>query len=146
MIMFPLLGPRVVVLDGDVKNSTFAEVFAQACPERFFECFIAEQNMVGVSVGLSTAGKIPFASSFACFLSRASDQIRMAAVSRANLKLMGSHVGVSIGEDGASQMGLEDLAMMRAVAGSTVLYPGDAVGMERVGEAGGRAPRPGHLR
>ena len=138
--------PRVVVLDGDVKNSTFAEVFAQACPERFFECFIAEQNMVGVSVGLSTAGKIPFASSFACFLSRAYDQIRMAAVSRANVKLMGSHVGVSIGEDGASQMGLEDLAMMRAVAGSTVLYPGDAVAMERLVEQAARTPGIVYLR
>lgn len=138
--------PRVVVLDGDVKNSTFAEVFAAACPERFFECFIAEQNMVGVSVGLSTAGKIPFASSFACFLSRACDQIRMAAVSRANVKLMGSHVGVSIGEDGASQMGLEDLAMMRAVAGSTVLYPGDAVAMERLVEQAARTPGIVYLR
>jgi len=138
--------PRVVVLDGDVKNSTFAEVFAAAYPARFFECFIAEQNMVGVSVGLSAAGKIPFASTFACFLTRAYDHIRMAAVSRANLKLMGSHVGVSIGEDGPSQMGLEDLAMMRAVAGSTVLYPGDAVAMERLVEQAARTPGIVYLR
>lgn len=138
--------PRIVVLDGDVKNSTFAEVFAAAYPARFFECFIAEQNMVGVSVGLSSTGKIPFASTFACFLTRAYDHIRMAAVSRANLKLMGSHVGVSIGEDGASQMGLEDLAMMRAVAGSTVLYPGDAVAMERLVEQAARTPGIVYLR
>jgi len=125
---------RVIAVDGDVKNSTYAEVLAQAHPEHYVECYIAEQNMVGVAVGLQTAGHIPFASSFACFLTRAYDQIRMAAVSRANLKLMGSHAGVSIGEDGASQMGLEDLAMMRAVAGSTVFYPSDAVSMERLVE------------
>jgi transketolase len=117
--------PRVIALDGDVKNSTYAEILAQAHPENYIECYIAEQNMVGVAVGMGTAGRIPFASSFACFLTRAYDHIRMAAVSRANLKLMGSHAGVSIGEDGASQMGLEDLAMMRAVHGSTVLYPCD---------------------
>ena len=128
--------PRVMAVDGDVKNSTYAEVLAQAHPERFIECYIAEQNMVGVAVGLSTTGRVPFASSFACFLTRAYDQIRMAAISRANLKLMGSHAGVSIGEDGASQMGLEDLAMMRAVGGSTVFYPSDAVAMEKlVGQA-----------
>lgn len=138
--------PRLVVLDGDVKNSTFAEVFAAACPERFFECFIAEQNMVGVAVGLATTGKIPFASSFACFLCRAFDQIRMAAVSRANLKLMGSHAGVSIGEDGASQMGLEDLAMMRAIPGSAVLYPSDAVAMERLVEQAASHPGIVYLR
>lgn len=125
---------RVIAVDGDVKNSTYAEVLAQAHPDQYIECYIAEQNMVGVAVGLQTAGRIPFASSFACFLTRAYDQIRMAAISRANLKLMGSHAGVSIGEDGASQMGLEDLAMMRAVAGSTVFYPSDAVSMERLVE------------
>jgi len=110
-----------------VKNSTFSEKFAAAFPQRFVECFIAEQNMVGVAVGLATLGKIPFASSFACFLTRAYDFIRMAGIGRANLKLCGSHAGVSIGEDGPSQMGLEDLAMMRAIPGSLVLYPADAV-------------------
>ncbi|MCS7065611.1 MAG: transketolase family protein, partial [Fimbriimonadales bacterium] len=94
---------------------------------RFIECFIAEQNMVGAAVGLATLGKIPFASSFACFLTRAFDFIRMAGIGRANIKLCGSHAGVSIGEDGPSQMGLEDLAMMRAIPDSIVLYPADAV-------------------
>ncbi len=138
--------PRVMAVDGDVKNSTFAEVLAQAHPERFIECYIAEQNMVGVAVGLSAAGRIPFASTFACFLTRAYDFIRMAAVSRANLKLMGSHVGVSIGEDGPSQMGLEDLAMMRAVAGSTVFYPSDAVAMEKLAEQAAKIPGIVYLR
>jgi len=124
--------PRVVGLDGDVKNSTFAEIFAKAHPQRFFECFIAEQNMLGVAVGLASTGKIPFVSSFAAFHTRAYDFIRMAAISRANLKILGTHAGVSIGEDGPSQMGLEDLAMMRAVPGSLVLYPCDAVAMERL--------------
>jgi transketolase len=119
--------PQVVALDGDTKNSTFADRFTKAHPDRFFESFIAEQNMVGVAVGLAAMGKIPFASTFACFLTRAYDQIRMAAVSQSNLKLCGSHAGVSIGEDGPSQMALEDFAMMRAIEGSTVLYPSDAV-------------------
>ncbi|MCS7065107.1 MAG: transketolase, partial [Fimbriimonadales bacterium] len=119
--------PRLYALDGDVKNSTFSEKFAAAFPERFIECFIAEQNMVGAAVGLATLGKIPFASSFACFLTRAADFIRMAGIGRANIKLCGSHAGVSIGEDGPSQMGLEDLAMMRAIPDSAVLYPADAV-------------------
>ncbi|MGH9779382.1 MAG: transketolase, partial [Candidatus Acidiferrales bacterium] len=138
--------PRVMAVDGDVKNSTFAEVLAKAHPERFIECYIAEQNMVGVAVGLSGAGRIAFASTFACFLTRAYDQIRMAAVSRANLKLMGSHAGISIGEDGPSQMGLEDLAMMRAVAGSTVFYPSDAVAMERLVEQAAKIPGIVYLR
>jgi transketolase len=120
----------IVALDGDTKNSTFSEKFMKAHPDRFFECFIAEQNMVSAAVGLSAMGKIPFASTFACFLTRAYDQIRMAAISRANLKLCGSHAGVSIGEDGPSQMALEDLAMMRAIEGSMVLYPSDAVATE----------------
>jgi transketolase len=124
--------PAVVALDGDVKNSTYSEKFLQAYPERFFESFIAEQNMVGMAAGMSAVGKIPFSSTFACFLSRAYDQIRMGAISQANLKLCGSHAGVSIGEDGPSQMGLEDLAMMRAIAGSTVFYPSDAVSTERL--------------
>ncbi len=124
--------PRVVVLDGDTKNSTYSEKFLEDYPERFVECFIAEQAMVGAAVGMSAVGKIPFASTFACFLTRGYDQIRMAAISRSNIKLCGSHAGVSIGEDGPSQMGLEDLAMMRAVAGSTVLYPSDGVSAERL--------------
>jgi len=122
----------VVVLDGDTKNSTYSEKFLEDYPERFVECFIAEQAMVGAAVGMSAVGKIPFASTFACFLTRGYDQIRMAAISRSNIKLCGSHAGVSIGEDGPSQMGLEDLAMMRAVAGSTVLYPSDGVSAERL--------------
>ncbi len=125
---------RIVALDGDVRNSTYSEKFMKAFPERFFECYIAEQNMVGTATGLASRGKIPFLSTFACFLSRAFDQIRMAAVSRANLKICGSHAGVSIGEDGPSQMGLEDLAMMRAVNGSVVLCPCDAVATERMVE------------
>jgi len=122
----------VVALDGDCKNSTFSDTFRKAFPDRFFECYIAEQNMVGAAVGLAALGKNTFASSFACFLSRAYDFIRMAGVSQANLKLCGSHAGVSIGEDGPSQMALEDLAMMRAIAGSTVLYPSDGVAAERL--------------
>ena len=124
--------PRVVVLDGDTKNSTFSEKFRDDYPERFVECFIAEQAMVGAAVGMGAVGKIPFASTFACFLTRAYDQVRMAAISRSNIKLCGSHAGISIGEDGPSQMGLEDLAMMRAIAGSTVLYPSDGVSAERL--------------
>jgi transketolase len=116
----------VVGLDGEVSNSTFAEVFAHAFPDRYFEQYIAEQQMVASAVGLQVRGYNPFASTFAAFLSRTYDFIRMAAISRANIKLCGSHAGVSIGEDGPSQMALEDLAMMRAVHGSTVLYPCDA--------------------
>jgi transketolase len=123
---------RVVALDGDTKNSTYSEKFLKKYPERFTECFIAEQNMVGVATGFAARGKVPFASTFATFFTRAFDQIRVAGISRANLKLAGSHVGVSIGEDGPSQMGLEDIAMMRAVAGSTVLYPSDAVCAEKL--------------
>ena len=123
---------RVVAMDGDTKNSTYSEKFYKQFPDRFTECFIAEQCMVGVATGFSTRGKVPFASTFACFFTRAFDQIRVAGVSMANLKLVGSHVGVSIGEDGPSQMGLEDLAMMRAIAGSTVLYASDAVCAEKL--------------
>ena len=126
--------PDVVVLDADTKNSTYAEKFMKAHQERFFESFIAEQDMVSVACGLSAMGKIPFASSFACFLTRAYDQIRMAAISQANLKLCGSHAGISIGEDGPSQMALEDLAMMRAIETSSVLYPSDAVSAENAVE------------
>jgi transketolase len=117
--------PDVVALDGEVSNSTYAEKFAQAYPERYFEMYIAEQQMVAAAVGLSVRQWVPFASSFAAFFTRAFDFIRMAAISQANLRLCGSHAGVSIGEDGPSQMALEDLAMMRAVHGSTVLYPSD---------------------
>jgi transketolase len=117
---------RVVALDGEVSNSTFAEIFAKAHPERYFEMYIAEQQLVAAAVGLQVLGWKPFGSTFAAFLTRAYDFVRMAAVSRASLKLCGSHAGVSIGEDGPSQMGLEDLAAFRAVHGSTVLYPSDA--------------------
>jgi transketolase len=116
----------VVALDGEVSNSTYSEIFKAAHPDRFFEMFIAEQQMVAAAVGVQVRGWKPFASTFAAFLTRAYDFIRMAAVSRATLALSGSHAGVSIGEDGPSQMALEDLAMMRAVDGSTVLYPCDA--------------------
>jgi transketolase len=126
--------PRIVAMDGDTKNSTYAEKFFKKFPARFTECFIAEQNMVGVGTGFAARGKVPFVSTFATFFSRAFDQIRVAGISQANLKLAGSHVGVSIGEDGPSQMGLEDLAMMRAVVGSTVLYPSDAVSTEKLVE------------
>ncbi len=125
---------RIVALDGDTKNSTYSEKFQKKFPNRFTECFIAEQNMVGVATGFAVRGKVPFASTFATFFTRAFDQVRVAGISRANVKLVGSHVGVSIGEDGPSQMGLEDLAMMRAVAGSTVLYPSDAVSTEKLVE------------
>ncbi|MBU1263758.1 MAG: transketolase [Gammaproteobacteria bacterium] len=134
------LNPDIVALDGDVKNSTRSEFFAEAFPERFFECWIAEQNMVGAALGLAACGKIPFVSTFACFLSRAYDFIRMAGHSRPqHLVFCGSHAGVSIGEDGPSQMGLEDLAMFRALAHSTVLYPCDAVSAERLTEQAARS-------
>jgi transketolase len=117
--------PKVVALDGEVSNSTYAEIFGKAHPERFLEMYIAEQQMVAAAVGLQVLGWKPFASTFAAFMSRAYDFVRMAAISRANLRLCGSHAGVSIGEDGPSQMALEDLAEFRAVQGSTVLYPCD---------------------
>jgi transketolase len=138
--------PRIVALDGDVKNSTFSQVFAKAHPKRFFECFIAEQNMVGAAMGLATCGKIPFVSSFGAFLTRACDQIRMAGVSKANVKFCGSHAGVSIGEDGASQMALEDLAIFRAIPGSVVLYPCDAVSAERLVVEASRHTGPAFIR
>lgn len=119
------VNPLVVALDADVKNSTYSNKFGKKFPNRFFESFIAEQNMVGAAAGLAACGKIPFAATFACFLSRAYDFIRMAAISGSNIKLVGTHVGVSIGEDGPSQMGLEDIAMMAAQPNVTVLYPSD---------------------
>jgi transketolase len=124
--------PRVVALDADVKNSTFSDRFEKAHPDRFYESFIAEQVMVGAAMGLAARGAVPFPSTFACFLSRAADFIRMSGISFSNVRFTGSHVGVSIGEDGPSQMALEDLATMRAVPGCTVLYPCDAVSTERL--------------
>ncbi|HXA44300.1 MAG TPA: transketolase [Candidatus Angelobacter sp.] len=123
---------RIVAIDGDTKNSTYADKFFKKYPNRSTEAYIAEQNMVGVATGYAARGKVPFASTFATFFTRAYDQIRVAGISQANIKLVGSHVGVSIGEDGPSQMALEDLAMMRAVIGSTVLYPSDAVCAEKL--------------
>jgi transketolase len=130
--------PELVSLDAEVSNSTYAEVFQAAYPDRFFEMYIAEQNMVGAALGLSLRGKLPFVSTFAAFFPRAYDQIRMSQYSDANLKLVGSHAGVSIGEDGPSQMGLEDLAMFRAILGSVVLYPADAMATERLVEEAAR--------
>src|SRR3990170_6426934 len=124
--------PNVMVLDAEVKNSTYAEMFKEKFPERFFEMFIAEQNMVGTALGLSKRGLVPFVSTFAAFFTRAFDQIRMTAISRGNVKFMGSHAGVSIGEDGPSQMGLEDISLFRSVFGSVVLNPSDAVSCEKL--------------
>ena len=123
---------QLVALSGDVKNSTFSETFQDAEPDHFWQGYIAEQNLVSVAVGLQARGKVPFADTFACFLSRAYDNVRMAAISRANINLCGSHCGVSIGEDGPSQMALEDIAMFRAIHGSGVFYPADAVSTERL--------------
>ncbi len=134
LVELGLVNRDIVCLDGDVKNSTYAEIFKEKIPERFFEMFIAEQNMAGVALGLSCCGKIPFASTFATFWTRAHDQIRMSAYSAANIKFVGSHAGVSIGEDGPSQMGLEDMAMFKTVFGSVVLCPGDAVACAKLVE------------
>jgi transketolase len=123
---------RVVALDADVKNSTFSDKFEKVAPERFYENFIAEQVMVGAAMGLAARGAIPFPSTFACFLARAADFVRMAAISGVGVKFAGSHAGVSIGEDGPSQMALEDLAMFRAEPNITVLYPCDAVSTEKL--------------
>lgn len=125
----------VIALDGDVKNSTYAEKFFAAFPERSFQSYIAEQNMVGMAMGLAAKGYLPFVATFAAFLTRAHDQIRMAAYSLANIKFCGSHVGVSIGEDGPSQMGMEDLAMFRPIPGCVILYPCDAPSTEACVEA-----------
>jgi transketolase len=137
---------RVVALDADVKNSTFSERFEAKHPERFYQTFIAEQVMVGAAMGLASRGAIPFPSTFAAFLSRAADFIRMAAISGLDVKLAGSHCGVSIGEDGASQMALEDLAMMCAEPNMTVLYPSDAVCAERLVALAAYHPGPAYLR
>jgi transketolase len=127
--------PNMVVLDAEVSNSTFSELFQEIHRDRFFEMYIAEQNMVGMALGLSIRDKIPFVSTFAAFLTRAFDQIRMSQYSYANIKFCGSHAGVSIGEDGSSQMGLEDLAMFRTLLDSVVLYPSDAVSTDKLVEA-----------
>jgi len=126
--------PEMVVLDGEVSNSTYAEIFKETYPDRYFEMYIAEQNMIGTALGLSRRGKIPFVSSFAAFLTRANDQIRMCQYSEANIKFCGSHAGVSIGQDGPSQMGLEDIAMFRSIRNSVVLYPSDAVSTDKLVE------------
>ncbi len=118
---------HVVSLDAEVKNSTYAELFEKAYPDRFYQSFIAEQNMVGMAIGFDRRGLMPFVSTFACFLTRAHDHLRMAAIGQAALRVCGSHAGVSIGQDGPSQMGLEDIAMMRGLPESIVLYPSDAV-------------------
>ncbi len=130
--------PEMVVLDAEVSNSTHSETFREKYPDRFFEMFIAEQNMAGAALGFASRGKIPFVSSFAAFLTRAFDQIRMSQYSRANIKFCGSHAGVSIGEDGPSQMGLEDIAMFRTISGGVVLYPSDAVSAEKIVEEAAR--------
>jgi transketolase len=138
--------PRVVALDADVKNSTFSDKFEKVAPERFYENFIAEQVMIGAAMGLAARGAIPFPSTFACFLSRAYDFIRMAAISNVGIKMAGSHAGVSIGEDGPSQMALEDLAMCRAQPDITVLYPCDAVSTEKLVVLMAYHPGPAYIR
>ena len=125
---------RVVALDADVGNSTFSQTFQHTTPKRFYQMHIAEQVMIGAAMGFASRGAIPFPSSFACFLTRASDFIRMAGIGQMNIKIAGSHAGVSIGEDGPSQMALEDLAMMRAVPDCAVFYPCDGVSTERLTE------------
>ncbi|MFA5014231.1 MAG: transketolase [Actinomycetota bacterium] len=126
--------PGIVVLDAEVSNSTFSEIFQKYFPQRFFEMYITEQNMIGAAIGLSLRGKIPFVSTFAAFFSRAFDQIRMSQYSNTNIKFVGSHAGVSIGEDGSSQMGLEDIAMFRTLNNSVVLYPSDGISTEKLVE------------
>ena len=140
------VNPNIIAISGDVKNSTFSEIFGNAYPDHFYQGYIAEQNLVSVAVGLAARGKVPFADTFACFLSRAYDNVRMAAISRSNINLCGSHCGVSIGEDGPSQMALEDLAMFRAIHGSAVLYPSDAMSAERLTEAMARRSGINYLR
>jgi transketolase len=140
------VNPNIVAISGDVKNSTFSEIFGDAYPDHFYQGYIAEQNLVCVGVGLAAFGKVPFMDTFACFLSRAYDQVRMAAISRSNINLCGSHCGVSIGEDGPSQMALEDLAIFRAVHSSAVFYPSDAMSTERLTETMARRGGINYLR
>jgi len=138
---------RIYALDGDMKNSTFSQDYMKAYPDRFVECFIAEQNMVAVAIGMATRDRcISFCSTFAAFLCRAYDHIRMGAVSETNCNFFGSHCGISIGADGPSQMALEDLAMFRAIPGATVLYPSDAVSMERAVELVANTKGIGYIR
>jgi transketolase len=146
LVALGALDRRVVALDADVKNSTFSEKFEQAYPDRFYQTFIAEQVMIGAAMGLASRGAIPFPSSFACFLERGADFVRMAGISNLNIKLAGSHAGVSIGEDGPSQMALEDLAMMRAVPNCTVLYPCDAMSAMRLMALAAARPGPAYVR
>jgi transketolase len=136
----------VVSIDGDVKNSTYAEDFFRAFPKRSFQCYIAEQNMVGMGLGLQAKGFLPFMATFAAFLSRAHDQIRMAAYSMPNMKFVGSHVGVSIGGDGPSQMGLEDMALFTPIPDCVVLYPSDAISTEALVAAMARKKGMAYLR
>jgi len=137
---------RLVAVDGDVENSTFTQDFQKLQPERFFEGYIAEQNMTGMAMGLASTGRIPFVSTFACFLTRAADFIRLAGLARANVKFVGTHAGISIGEDGGSQMGLEDLSMFRALPESVVLYPSDAVSTWRAVELVAAQPGLSYIR
>ena len=137
---------RVVALDADVKNSTFSEKFEAVHPDRFYQCFIAEQAMVGAAMGLAARGAIPYPSTFAAFLTRAADFVRMLAISNLNVKMAGSHAGVSIGEDGPSQMALEDLSMMASQPNITVLYPSDAVSAEHLLVNAASHPGPVYIR
>jgi transketolase len=146
LVSLGAVDPRVVVLDADVKNSTYTDKFQHAYPDRFYENFIAEQVMVGAAMGLASRGAIAFPATFACFLERAADFVRMAGISRLNLKLAGSHAGISIGEDGPSQMALEDLAMARGVPDCSVLYPCDAVSTLRLMALAAATPGPAYLR
>jgi transketolase len=140
------VNPHIVAISGDVKNSTFSEIFGDAFPDHFYQGYIAEQNLVSAGVGLAARGKVPFLDTFACFLARAYDQVRMAAISRSNINLCGSHCGVSIGEDGPSQMALEDIAIFRAVHSSSVFYPSDAISTERLTEIMARREGINYLR
>merc|ERR1719481_331208 len=127
--------PRVVALDGDMKNSTFSQTMLKVDPSRYIECFICEQNMLGVGIGAACRDRtVAFASTFAAFLTRGFDNLRMGVISQTNLNVVGSHCGVSIGEDGPSQMALEDIAMFRSLPGCTLFYPSDAVSTERAVE------------
>jgi transketolase len=140
------IDPRIVVLDADVGNSTYTDRFEKAFPERFYQNYIAEQVMVGSAMGLASRGAIAFPATFACFLERAADFVRMAGISNLNIKLAGTHCGVSIGEDGPSQMALEDLAMARGVPNCSVLYPSDAVSTDRLLALAAATPGPAYIR
>merc|ERR1719512_664576 len=127
--------PRVIALDGDMKNSTFSQEMLKVDKNRYIECFICEQNMLGVGIGVACRDRsVAFASTFAAFLTRGFDNLRMGVISQTNLNVVGSHCGISIGEDGPSQMALEDIAMFRSLPGCTVFYPSDAVACERAAE------------